>query len=76
MAGDDTKKSSSGHLSEELEEDMSQLPNMNIAHLHFLLQVSSSANAAVTPKEIQDTKASLLEHIETNSRHIYIDHHH
>ncbi|KAF0720565.1 Aste57867_205 [Aphanomyces stellatus] len=60
------KKTTSGHISEQLEEDISTFPNMEVSHLYFLLQVSGSAHAAVTPAEVESTKSKLLALIQAN----------
>ncbi|CAK4674621.1 hypothetical protein LEN26_014102 [Aphanomyces euteiches] len=66
MTGPEEKKQTSGHISEQLEEDISTFPKMDIAHLVFLLQVSKSSHSEVSPAEFEATKAKLLQLIEQN----------
>lgn len=55
------KKTSSGHLSEKVEDDIATLPNMEVSRLFFLLQCGQD------PKP-EETKAELLKIIEKDSK--------
>ncbi|RHY25995.1 hypothetical protein DYB32_007957 [Aphanomyces invadans] len=58
------KKQTSGHISEQLEEDISTFPHMEVAHLHFLLQVATTSHAELADTEVAAAKTKLLGLIE------------
>ncbi|ETV77146.1 hypothetical protein, variant [Aphanomyces astaci] len=54
------KKPTSGHISEQLEEDISTFPHMEVSHLYFLLQVATTSHAALADAEVAAAKTKLL----------------
>ncbi|RQM30788.1 hypothetical protein B5M09_013655 [Aphanomyces astaci] len=54
------KKPTSGHISEQLEEDISTFPHMEVSHLYFLLQVATPSHAALADVEVAAAKTKLL----------------
>ncbi|EQC27432.1 hypothetical protein SDRG_14756 [Saprolegnia diclina VS20] len=73
MGADDKTTKTAAQVSEDLEQDISVLPKMEIAHLHYLLQASASAHAAVSADEVSAAKAKLLEHIQADNMAPYYE---
>jgi 26S proteasome regulatory subunit N7 len=55
------KQASMGNISEEIEDDLSTLPDMKLSQLHFLLQHHASPNSTLTEVEASAAKTQLLE---------------
>ena len=60
------KKTSSGHLSEEVEEGIERLPNMEVSRLVYLLKCGQAENASATQQELmalikKDSKSMFVE---------------
>ncbi|ETI53538.1 hypothetical protein F441_03517 [Phytophthora nicotianae CJ01A1] len=75
MAADDAKKpavpalkkqASVGNISEEIEDDLSTLPNMKLSQLHFLLQHQHSSASTLTPEAAAAAQTQVLEIIKQN----------
>ncbi|KAG7386340.1 26S proteasome non-ATPase regulatory subunit 6 [Phytophthora pseudosyringae] len=78
MAADDAKKTpaakhpalkkqaSMGNISEEIEDELSTLPNMELSQLHFLLQHQRSAASTLAPEAAAAAKTQVLELIQEN----------
>jgi len=69
MGKNEQKKSNAGQVSDQIEEDISSLPNMEVSHLYFLLKVAkTNPTAAEVSLELhQSTKDKLLRLIQENS---------
>ncbi|CAH0484722.1 unnamed protein product [Peronospora farinosa] len=57
------KQVSMGNISEEIEDELSTLPNMELSHLHFLLQHQHATNS---PEDVA-TKQQVLDIIQQNN---------
>ncbi|TDH71959.1 hypothetical protein CCR75_004442 [Bremia lactucae] len=72
MAQDDFKKpalkkqASLGNISEEIEDDLSTLPDMKISQLHFLLQHQHADSSTLTPEAAAAAKTQVLELVKQN----------
>ncbi|POM80077.1 26S proteasome non-ATPase regulatory subunit 6 [Phytophthora palmivora] len=73
MAADDVqppktlkKQASVGNISEEIEDDLSTLPNMTLSQLHFLLQHQHAANSTLSPEAAAAAKTQVQELIQQN----------
>ncbi|KAG3010183.1 hypothetical protein JG687_00013865 [Phytophthora cactorum] len=75
MAADDAKKpavpalkkqASVGNISEEIEDDLSTLPNMKLSQLHFLLHHQHSSASTLLPEAAAAAQTQVLELVKQN----------
>ncbi|KAF4319740.1 hypothetical protein BBO99_00006146 [Phytophthora kernoviae] len=59
------KQASVGNISEEIEDDLSTLPDMKLSELHFLLQHQHARNSTLDSKDTSGTQ-KVMEIIKTN----------
>jgi hypothetical protein len=65
------KQQSVGNISEEIEDDLSTLPNMKISETYFLVQHQYSSVSTIPASETKYSQ-ELIEFIQQNSKYMFI----